>query len=99
GGNILAGGAGQEGSSVDQAAAKKDKTPPKFFASPQKEGVKATCPVTGEEFTINKDTLHSEYKGRYVYFCCAGCKPEFDKTPAKFLKDIPDETNKKRGKD
>ncbi len=60
--------------------------PPKVFTSPQKEGTKATCPVTGEQFTIAKDTVHAEYKGKYVYFCCAGCKKAFDKDPVKYTK-------------
>lgn len=60
--------------------------PPKVFTSPQKEGTKATCPVTGEQFTIAKDTVHAEHKGKYVYFCCAGCKKDFDKDPVKYTK-------------
>lgn len=62
------------------------KAAPKVFTSPQKEGTKATCPVTGEEFTIAKDTVHAEYKGKHVYFCCAGCKKAFDKDPEKYTK-------------
>ena len=60
---------------------------PKVFDSAQKVGTKATCPVTGNTFTIDKDTLHSEYKGRHVYFCCAGCKPQFDAEHEKYLKE------------
>jgi YHS domain-containing protein len=62
------------------------KAPPKVFTSPQKEGTRATCPVTGEEFTIGKDTVHREYKGKHVYFCCAGCQKSFDKDPDKYTK-------------
>jgi len=58
----------------------------KVFSAPQKEGTKAICPVMGSEFAIEKDTLHSEYKGKHVYFCCPGCKAKFDKDPAKYLK-------------
>jgi len=58
----------------------------KVFTAPQKEGVKAVCPVMGSEFTIGKDTLHSEYKGKHVYFCCPGCKAKFDKNPKEYLK-------------
>ena len=60
--------------------------PPAVFASPQKEGTQASCPVTGEVFTIAKDTAHAEYKGKHVYFCCPGCKPQFDKEPERFIK-------------
>ena len=59
---------------------------PKVFSSPQKEGTRASCPVTGEEFTIAKDTVHAEYKGKHVYFCCGGCKKDFDKDPSKYTK-------------
>ena len=62
-----------------------DAKPPKVFDAPQAVGTKATCPVTGEVFTINKDTEHSEYKGQHVYFCCPMCKPQFDKNPEKYL--------------
>lgn len=59
---------------------------PKVFDAPQAVGTMATCPVTGENFKITEDSLHSEYKGKHVYFCCAGCKPAFDKDPEKYLK-------------
>jgi len=59
---------------------------PSVFDKAQKPGTKATCPVLGNEFTIDKNTQHSEYKGKYVYFCCPGCKPDFDRNPEKYLK-------------
>jgi YHS domain-containing protein len=59
---------------------------PKVFTSPQVEGTHATCPVTGEEFAIAKDTAHAEYKGKHVYFCCPGCQKSFDKDPEKYTK-------------
>jgi YHS domain-containing protein len=59
---------------------------PKVFTSPQKEGTKATCPVTGESFTIAKKTAHAEYKGKHVYFCCPSCQKSFDKDPEKYTK-------------
>jgi YHS domain-containing protein len=70
--------------------AKKDdakvKTAPKAFDKKPAVGTKATCPVMGGELTVTKDTQFSEYKGKYYAFCCAGCKPQFDKEPAKFAK-------------
>jgi len=75
-------------SSSSMAQTGKTQNAPRYFNAPQKEGARATCPVLGTEFTITRETLHSEYKGKHVYFCCAGCKPEFDKNPAKYLKDI-----------
>ena len=44
------------------------------------------CPVMGG--AVNK-ALFSEYKGRKVYFCCAGCKPEFEKNPEKYIAKLP----------
>lgn len=44
------------------------------------------CPVI--EGAINKD-IFTEYKGKKVYFCCAGCKQEFEKQPEKYLGKLP----------
>ena len=45
------------------------------------------CPVTGEKIASTKAAVgHSVYKGKTYYFCCAGCKPRFDKDPATFVK-------------
>ena len=75
-----------EAKSADESKAEAKAAAPKVFSSPQKEGTKATCPVTGDQFTIAKDTVHVEYKGKHVYFCCAGCKQTFDKDPEKYTK-------------
>ena len=45
-----------------------------------------TCPVMGG--AINK-SLYTEYKGKKVYFCCAGCKEKFEKEPEKYLSKLP----------
>jgi len=45
-----------------------------------------TCPVMGG--AINKE-LYTEYKGKKVYFCCAGCKEKFEKEPEKYLSKLP----------
>jgi len=45
-----------------------------------------TCPVEGG--AINKN-LFTVYKGKKVYFCCAGCKPEFEKNPEKYISKLP----------
>ncbi len=43
------------------------------------------CPVTKEKIASVKDAAGSStYKGKTYYFCCAGCKPMFDKDPAKY---------------
>lgn len=44
------------------------------------------CPVMAG--AINKD-IFTEYKGKKVYFCCAGCKQEFEKQPEKYLDKLP----------
>lgn len=44
------------------------------------------CPVTGKP--INKE-YSTVYKGKTVYFCCAMCKPEFDKNPEKYVDKLP----------
>ncbi|MHC4621769.1 MAG: YHS domain-containing protein [Planctomycetota bacterium] len=45
-----------------------------------------TCPVMGGP--INKD-FFTVYNGKKVYFCCPGCKPEFEKNPEKYLAKLP----------
>jgi Cu(I)/Ag(I) efflux system membrane fusion protein len=49
-------------------------------------GEQKTCPVMG--LAINKD-IFTVYKGKKVYFCCPGCKPEFEKNPQKYLAKLP----------
>jgi YHS domain-containing protein len=49
-------------------------------------GIKTTCPVTGESFTVTKDTDVGEYKGRTYYFCCPSCVPQFKVNPDKYVK-------------
>ena len=44
------------------------------------------CPVEGGP--INK-SLFTVYKGKKVYFCCVGCKPEFEKNPEKYVGKLP----------
>jgi len=44
------------------------------------------CPIMGG--AINKDSF-TEYKGKKVYFCCAGCKEKFEKEPEKYLDKLP----------
>jgi YHS domain-containing protein len=44
------------------------------------------CPVMGG--AINKD-IFTEYKGKKVYFCCAGCKEKFEEEPEKYISKLP----------
>ena len=46
------------------------------------------CPVSGE--AINK-SVHADYMGKRVYFCCPDCEKAFKKDPAKYIKKLEDE--------
>jgi len=46
----------------------------------------AVCPVMGRKVKKAEAKWTSEYKGKKYYFCCASCKPKFDKNPGKYLK-------------
>lgn len=37
---------------------------------------------------INKE-ISTEHNGVKVYFCCPGCKPEFEKNPEKYVGKLP----------
>ena len=41
--------------------------------------------MTGEDVTVTADALHSVYKGKDYYFCCAPCKASFDQDPERYL--------------
>ena len=66
-----------------------DKNPAKYIkpvAKPQKV-VSAVCPVMGSKIPdVTKAAGKSVYKGKTYYFCCGGCKPQFDKNPEKYIK-------------
>lgn len=59
--------------------------PKMAFDSKPEVGAQAKCPVLGHAFTVTKNTVFSEYKGKFYAFCCPGCKPKFDKEPEKYL--------------
>lgn len=59
--------------------------PPATAAAVPPAPALAKCPVTGEEFPVTPDTLHSLYKGKEYYFCCPPCKMQFDREPEKYL--------------
>lgn len=51
-----------------------------------KKAVSAICPIMGTKIPdISKAVGKSVYKGKTYYFCCAGCKPMFDKNPEKYI--------------
>ncbi|MCG2680156.1 MAG: YHS domain-containing protein [Kiritimatiellae bacterium] len=49
------------------------------------EKVQITCPVMGGK--IDKK-VYTDYNGKRVYFCCAGCIPQFKKDPGTYLKKL-----------
>lgn len=59
------------------APGQKSKKSPKATKAPKLIALHV-CPETGE--AVKGEPAGSEVVGKYkVYFCCAGCKPEFDK--------------------
>jgi len=44
------------------------------------------CPVM--EGAIKK-AIFTEYEGKKVYFCCAGCKEKFEEEPEKYIAKLP----------
>ncbi len=50
-------------------------------------GEQTTCPIMIGK-PINK-AIFTEYKGKKVYFCCAGCDSMFKKDPEKYVAKLP----------
>lgn len=57
-----------------------------YKIEPSSYGRTVTCPVTGDEFKISKETPAVKYKGQERYFCCPACVDDFKKNPAKYVK-------------
>ena len=47
-----------------------------------------TCIVTGEKLGEMGKPFTFVYKDQEIKLCCKGCKKDFDKDPAKFLKKL-----------
>jgi YHS domain-containing protein len=67
-------------------------TPPKQEIAAPESGavsapsrVKISCPVSGADATNAPEALRTEHKGKTYFFCCAGCKTEFEKNPEKYI--------------
>src|SRR3954468_3676613 len=62
------------------------------FAADEKPAAKpdkmATCPVSDEKLGEMGKPYVFTYKGQEVKLCCASCKKDFDKDPAKYIKKI-----------
>ena len=63
--------------------------------APAKPDQLATCPVSGEKLDSMGNPYVFVYQGQEVKLCCSGCKKDFDKDPAKYLKKIQDAAAKK----
>jgi len=59
-------------------------------ATPPKPDQLTTCPVSGEKLGEMGKPYVFTYQGQEVKLCCSGCKKDFDKDPAKYLKKIQD---------
>ena len=51
------------------------------------QAVQTNCPLM-EGMAIDK-SVYTEYKGKKVYFCCAGCINKFKEDPEKYLSKLP----------
>ena len=58
--------------------------------APAKPDKLATCPVSGEKLDSMGNPYVFVYQDQEVKLCCSGCKKDFDKDPAKYLKKIQD---------
>jgi len=63
-----------------------DKQPTKYVKAAPAQAAEVKCPVMGGTVADIKTAPKSTYKGETYYFCCPGCKPQFDKDPAKYAK-------------
>ena len=57
-------------------------------SAPPKPDKLTTCPVSGEKLDAMGKPYVFTYQGQEVKLCCSGCKKDFDKDPAKYLKKI-----------
>ena len=59
------------------------------IADPNTNGIPdllKTCPVSGDKLGEMGKPYVFIYKGQEVKLCCSGCKKDFDKDPAKYMK-------------
>ena len=57
-------------------------------AAKTKPDLLTTCPVSGEKLGEMGKSYVFVYQGQEIKLCCSGCKKDFDKAPAKYLKKI-----------
>ena len=74
-------------SPAPSAAATKPATKATVKPPVEKKVESAVCPVMKTRIPdVTKAAGHSIYNGKTYYFCCAECKPLFDKNPSKYVK-------------
>ena len=56
--------------------------------APPKPDLLTTCPVSGDKLGEMGKPLVFVYQGQEVKLCCGGCKKDFDKDPAQYIKKI-----------
>jgi YHS domain-containing protein len=59
-------------------------------STPPKPDKLTTCPVSGDKLGEMGKPCVFVYQGQEVKLCCSGCKKDFDKDPAKYIKKIQD---------
>jgi YHS domain-containing protein len=59
-------------------------------STPPKPDKLTTCPVSGDKLGEMGKPYVFVYQGQEVKLCCSGCKKDFDKDPAKYVKKIQD---------
>ena len=58
--------------------------------APVKPDKLTICPVSGEKLGEMGKPCVFVYQDQEVKLCCSGCKKDFDKDPAKYIKKIQD---------
>jgi xanthine dehydrogenase accessory factor len=54
---------------------------------PETAAPEAKDPICGMSVDIDSAKYTSDYQGQTFYFCCAGCKQKFDKTPGMYVQE------------
>lgn len=73
------------------ACSKKLKADPdKYFKKAAEQGVlfqnvQKSCPISGDKID---STIHIDYQGRRIYFCCKKCVMDFEKSPTDILSEM-----------
>jgi len=58
----------------------------KAAAMVEQSAEQTNCPIMG--LAVDK-SVYTEYKGKKVYFCCAGCIDKFRENPERYVSKLP----------